>query len=63
MPFHFVRPGLEQSIPLAVLVGASLGLVIAAGDVAGTAGARSERSVGSVEARARLFLNDALLEI
>ena len=52
MPFHFVKPRLEQGIPLAALVGASLGLVIAAGDVAATAGARSERSVGSVEARA-----------
>ena len=48
MPFHFVKPRLEQSIPLAALVGASLGLAIAAG----AAGARSERSVGSVEARA-----------
>ena len=52
MPFHFVKPRLEQSIPLAALVGASLGLVIAAGDVAGAAGARSERSLASVEARA-----------
>jgi len=52
VPFHFVKPRLEQSIPLAALVGASLGLVIAAGDVAGAAGARSERSLASVEARA-----------
>jgi hypothetical protein len=52
VPFHFVKPRLEQSIPLAALVGASLGLAIAAGDMAGAAGARSERSVGSVEARA-----------
>ncbi len=50
MPFHFVKP--RKSIPLAALVGASLGLVIAAGDMAGAAGARSERSVASVEARA-----------
>jgi hypothetical protein len=51
VPFHFVhivKPRLEQSIRLAALVGASLGLAIAAGDVAGAAGARSERS----EARA-----------
>ena len=46
MPFHFVhiaKPRLEQSIRLAALVGASLGLAIAAGDVAGAAGARTER--------------------
>ena len=46
MPFHFVhivKPRLEQSIRLAALVGASLGLAIAAGNVAGAAGARSER--------------------
>jgi hypothetical protein len=51
VPFHFVhivKPRLERSIRLAALVGASLGLAIAAGDVAGAAGARSERS----EARA-----------
>jgi hypothetical protein len=52
VPFHFVKPRLEQSIPLVALVGTSLGLVIAAGDMAGAAGARSERSVGSVETRA-----------
>jgi hypothetical protein len=46
VPFHFVhivKPRLEQSIRLAALVGASLGLAIAAGNVAGAAGARSER--------------------
>jgi hypothetical protein len=50
--FHFVKPRREQVIPLAALVVASLGLVVAAGDVAGAAGARSERLIASVAARA-----------
>ena len=51
MPLHFLKPRREQGIPLAALVVASLGLVIASGDPAGAAGARSERSVASVAAR------------
>jgi L,D-transpeptidase catalytic domain len=49
--FHFVKPRREQSIPLTGIVIASLGLVIASGDMAAAAGARSERSVASVAAR------------
>ena len=46
-----VKLSCEQNIRLALVV-ASLGLMITAGDVAGAAGGRSERSVVSVESRA-----------
>jgi L,D-transpeptidase catalytic domain len=51
VPLHFTKPRCEQSIQLAALV-VAVGLMITAGDVAGAAGGRSERSVVSVEPRA-----------
>jgi hypothetical protein len=47
-----VKSSCEQRMRLAGLVVAGLGLMMTAGDVAGAAGSRSERSVVSVEPRA-----------
>jgi hypothetical protein len=48
---QIVPPRRKQTIPLAALVVAGLGLTIAVGGAAGAAGSRSERSIVSAESR------------